>query len=247
MPFDQDAGTFDAPTGIWDSDFQMEDAAKTGRLIEDSAIYRFNSYSGCDISAIVHFYDSNADPKNRHRSKKLADLQTLTISTFREKVPVRALGHVGSKGYTRGPRTVGGSMIFTIFDKTVLAELLVEQYQLEAAAQDNVGIYNAVLVDQIPPFDITILMANETGSMSKMVVYGVELVQEGQTMSVEDLVSESVINYVARHFEPMESLVDPLSSDLFDYLNQGKDHFPDMDFRSMMANKTLNKFLTSLK
>jgi hypothetical protein len=242
---------FDRQTGIlYDPAFQEFDAQadQPGRdlIYNSNAIYRFNSYSGCDISAIVHFYDENAAYANRHRSKKLADLQTLTISTFREKVPVRALGHVGSKGYTRGPRTVGGSMIFTIFDKTVLAELLVEKYQLEAAAQDNVGVYNAVLVDQIPPFDITVLMANETGSMSKLAIYGVELVQEGQTMSVEDLVSESVVNYVARHFEPLESLVDPLDPEQ-QYLNEGKDHFPDMDFRNMMENKTLYKFLASLR
>ena len=65
-------------------------------------------------------------------------------------------------------------------------------------------------------------------------------------MSVEDLVSESVVNYVARHFEPMESLVDPLDPEQ-KYLNEGKDHFPDVDFRNMMNNKTLYKFLASLR
>ena len=186
---------FDNQTGILldsslASDYQVDDQSK--RAIPTEVTYRFNSYSGCDISAIVHFYDETADPENRSRTKKLADLQTLTISSYREKVPVRALGHVGAKGYTRGPRTIGGSMIFTIFDKSVLAEMMVESYRIEQYAMDNVGIFNAVLIDQIPPFDITVLFANETGSMSRLAIYGVELVQEGQTMSVEDLVTESV-------------------------------------------------------
>jgi hypothetical protein len=109
---------------------------------------------------------------------------------------------------------------------------------------DNIGAFNAVLIDQIPPFDITILFANETGSMSKLVIYGVELVQEGQTMSVEDLVTESVVNFVARHFEPMESLLDPYS---VDFGKDAKKNFPSISFTNITANKTLQKLLASLK
>lgn len=238
---------FDNQTGIlsdpaFGSDFQAEDTAR--RAIDTEVAYRFTSYSGVDISAIVHFYDETADPENRSRTKKLADLQTLTVSTYREKTPVRALGHVGAKGYTRGPRTIGGSMIFTIFDKSVLAEMMVEKYRLEQYAMDNIGIFNAVLIDQIPPFDITVLFANETGSMSKLVIYGVELVQEGQTMSVEDLVTESVVNYVARHFEPMESILDPYS---VDFGKEAKKNFPSISFDTATANKKLQQLLASLK
>lgn len=202
----------------------------------------FHSYSGCDISAIVHFYDETAEPGSRSRTKKLADLQTVTFSTHREKFPVRALGHVGAKGYTRGPRTIGGTMIFTVFDKTVLAEMMVDKYIQEAPAQDQIGAFNAVLIDQIPPFDITILFANELGSMSKLVIYGVELVNEGQTMSVEDLVTESVVNYVARHIQPMISLQD----EVFPYLKEGA-NLPDISFTTLNKDKRLAQLLASLK
>ena len=162
----------------------------------------------------MHFFDPNAKKeKDKARIKILGDLQTLTISTHREKFAVRALGHVGAKGYTRGPRTIGGTLIFTVFDKSVLSEMLVQDYQLENAAIDDVGALGAVLLDQIPPFDITIMFANETGSMSKLVIFGVELVNEGQSMSVEDLITENVVTYVARHFMPMESLLDPYGVD----------------------------------
>lgn len=210
MPEDQGVQQFT-------SDFQAEDQARKVKVknpIGDDLTHRFTSYSGADIKAIVHFFDPNAEEdKDKTRIKILGDLQTITISTHREKFPVRALGHVGAKGYTRGPRTIGGSMIFTVFDKSILSEMLVQGYQLESSAIDDIGVLGAVLIDQIPPFDITIMFANETGSMSKLVLFGVELINEGQSMSIEDLITENVVTYVARHFSPMESLLDPFAVD----------------------------------
>lgn len=166
-------------------------------------VVKYTSYSGCDIRAIVSFYDPSAESGNKVRQKILADVQTLTYSTHREKFPVRTLGRTGTKGYTRGPRTIGGTIIFTVFNKEVLSEMLVQNYQLDSANRDNYGVWAAVLIDQIPPFDITINFVNEYGSVSRLVLYGVELVNEGQTMSIDDLITENVVNFVARHIEPM--------------------------------------------
>ena len=54
----------------------------------------------------------------------LGTLQTVSLQSFREKNAVRALGHSYAKGYTRGARTIGGSMIFTIFNEHALAQLI---------------------------------------------------------------------------------------------------------------------------
>jgi len=182
------------------------------RAIADDVTYRFNSYSGADIYAIAHYFDTSADADKAARRVILGNIQTLTFSTHREKFPARALGHVGARGYTRGPRTIGGTMIFTVFNKSVLTELMqldnmVETSSVDAGRGKTAGVDQIVLVDQIPPFDISILFANETGSLSKMAIYGVEMVNEGQTMSIEDLVTESVVSYVARHIDPMTSLL----------------------------------------
>lgn len=166
-------------------------------------IVKYTSFSGCDIRAIVSFYDTNAEPGKESRTKILGDVQTITYSTHREKFPVRTLGRASVKGYTRGPRTIGGTMIFTVFNKEVLSEMLVQNYQLDAADKDNYGAWAAVLIDQIPPFDITISFVNEYGAISRLVLYGIELVNEGQTMSIDDLITENVVNFVARHIDPM--------------------------------------------
>lgn len=134
-------------------------------------------------------------------TKVLAELQTISISTYREKTPVRACGNVGVKGYARGTRTVAGSMIFTIFDRNVLFELL------ETSSYDADDQFQSAIKDQLPPMDLTISFANEYGALSRMSLYGVEFVSEGQTMSIEDIILEDVCQFVARDVDPMTPVV----------------------------------------
>ena len=53
-------------------------------------------------------------------------------------------------------------------------------------------------VDQIPPFDITLAAANEYGALATMKIFGVELLNEGYGISIDDVVSEQQFTYVAR-------------------------------------------------
>lgn len=52
--------------------------------------------------------------------------------------------------------------------------------------------------DQIPPFDITLAAANEYGALAVMRIYGVEILNEGYGVSIDDIVSEQQMTYVAR-------------------------------------------------
>jgi len=53
-------------------------------------------------------------------------------------------------------------------------------------------------VDQIPPFDVTLAAANEYGSLAVMRIFGIELLDEGYGVSIDDMVSEMQHTYVAR-------------------------------------------------
>jgi hypothetical protein len=57
--------------------------------------------------------------------------------------------------------------------------------------------------DQIPPFDITITFANEYGQAAVRSIYGVELLNEGSGASMDDIVIEETMTYVAREIGPM--------------------------------------------
>ena len=52
--------------------------------------------------------------------------------------------------------------------------------------------------DQIPPFDITLAAVNEYGSLAVMRIFGVEILNEGYGVSIDDIVSEMQNTYIAR-------------------------------------------------
>lgn len=52
--------------------------------------------------------------------------------------------------------------------------------------------------DELPPFDIIITFVNEAGAVGKLVLYGIEIIHEGQTLSIQDLFTEVTYSYTAR-------------------------------------------------
>lgn len=142
----------------------------------------------------------------------LADVQTVSYSSHRVKTPVRTLGRVSPKSYTRGPRTIAGSMIFTLFYKHAFYDLLEASCGFyntgvfEGGSDSGYPELSTVLVDQLPPFDITFIAANEVGNVSYMTLYGVELHNEGFTVSIQDIITEDVMQYTARDMDPLRPL-----------------------------------------
>lgn len=129
---------------------------------------------------------------------ELGELQTLSYSIHRENSPIRTLGHVNVKGFVKGGRTIAGSLIFTVFNE--YAFYRISQYR--DFLQRGNGFF-APLADMLPPFDIIITFFNEYGQASKMKIFGVTIVDEGQTVSIDDLIIEQTYTYMARGIQPL--------------------------------------------
>ena len=143
--------------------------------------------------------------KDLPTSKVLGEITSIAISNFRDKVPCRSLGSVYPKSFTRGPRTIGGTMVFTIFHEHVFHELMQIGlgYYSTGSSDFDKYVYSTMLADQLPPLDISLIFANEYGAISHMGLWGVEFFQEGMTFSIEDIYSENQLHYVARDFDPL--------------------------------------------
>jgi len=61
-------------------------------------------------------------------------------------------------------------------------------------------------VDQILPFDVTIVAANEYGQASAMRIYGCEILNEGSGFSIDDIVIENQMTYVCRTVMPWKKM-----------------------------------------
>lgn len=62
--------------------------------------------------------------------------------------------------------------------------------------------YKAFYVDQILPFDVAIVAANEYGQKAQMRLYGCEILNEGSGFSIDDIQVENQVTYVCRTILP---------------------------------------------
>lgn len=62
------------------------------------------------------------------------------------------------------------------------------------------------IADEIMPFDITISMANEYGKAAVLVIYGVELLNEGSQMSIDTIQTQKACTFVARRIKPLTAV-----------------------------------------
>ena len=154
------------------------------------------SFSGCDIVATIEI----APTTGKKVYATLGTLQTISYSIHQEKIPVRVLGNMNAKDWIFGPRTIAGSLVFAVLNKHWLVELYDELYENAEMKGSH------FIADEIPPFNITITFANEYGFDSKMVLYGVRIIDEGQTMSINDLYIENTYQFVACDINIMDSL-----------------------------------------
>ena len=161
-------------------------------------------YAGADITAYVAIREDYSDDKcPRPLLSPLAELQTLSYSIFRENNDVRSLGGVNVRGITAGPRTIAGSMIFSVFNQRVMKQLLMRGRKDSSAILENPADLEYVLLDQLPPFDILVKYANEYGNRSYMILFAVRCFTEGQVHSIHDAMTETTVQFKARGILPM--------------------------------------------
>lgn len=164
--------------------------------------YPNESFSGCDMTAsIVYDWISTGEDgkeKKNYSTHVLGEIQTISYSIHMEKRPVRSIGNVNAKDYVMGPRTIAGSLVFAVFNKHFAKNIMDEHNKLFEDGE-------AFLVDELPPFNIVISFANEYGLRSKLVIYGVRLLNEGQVMSVNDVFTENTYQFMATDVEYMNT------------------------------------------
>lgn len=158
-------------------------------------------------------------------------LTGITWSVTREKAPVYTMGSANPRSFSRGKRGIAGSCIFNTFDKPALYGMLLAHVDdattkyytrssnlLPGFGSTSITHRGIVPVDeqtldvqasfpfyadQIPPFDVTITFANEYGQAAVRNLYGVEILNEGSGASMDDIVIEETMTYVARELGPM--------------------------------------------
>jgi len=112
------------------------------------------SYSGSDITAVVTIptlFGSMSDPV------ELKTMVAFSYSTYKDKSPVRRLGHTNPVGFTDSIRTIAGTLVFITMKEDPLQHL-VNTY---TGATDRTDPNIRMLPDQLPPFNLTLAFENK--------------------------------------------------------------------------------------
>lgn len=116
---------------------------------------------------------------------------------------------------------IGGNAIYELDRKTPLAIEEWDSAMTQIATNGTAGVTSTdaeqvtrniaeaatpVYADEIPPFDITISFANEYGQKAVIVIYGVEILNEGSGFSIDNVTSEKACTFVARRVDYMRAV-----------------------------------------
>lgn len=137
------------------------------------------------------------------------------------------MGSPDPRSFSRGKRGIAGSLVFTVFDRDALISAMkderyarvpgnsgihkVDKWGSELSFDEETGeVVEAELApidyaDQIPPFNITISFLNEYGNSAMMRIIGVEILNEGSGMSVDDISTDKACTFVARKIDYLDS------------------------------------------
>lgn len=103
-----------------------------------------------------------------------------------------------------GPVSEGTSLetILNSISGTTAADTVNNQESPISSVGGDQELASAWYADQVPPFDVVLAAANEYGALAVMKIFGVELLNEGSGMSIDDIVVEQQHTYVARSILP---------------------------------------------
>jgi hypothetical protein len=186
----------------------------------------YNSFSGVDIKATFG-------------GKVIGELQGVSYSVTREKAPIYTMGSADPRSFSRGKRGIAGTLIFTVFDRSALIETFKNMqdksgwffaHDTDVQKHESIDARGATVAqdvntdnswqpawypDQIPPFDIVLTAANEYGLVAQMSLRGVEILNEGSGMSIDDIVTEQQMTFVAREINPWRPTTSDTQSEKF--------------------------------
>lgn len=146
----------------------------TDEPIQKVAFPNRYSYSGSDCKAYIcpHGKFDMLTP--------LESLNTISFSVHEQKGVARALGYKGAKGFSRGVRTIAGSLILTVIEDNPFAEFYRVWGDLLnpmgwSADREHTGVgsyqegslqqqYSNMLPTLLPPMDILLIFSSESES-----------------------------------------------------------------------------------
>ena len=204
----------------------------------------YHTFNGTNLQLVAILKDEVLD---------ISGCLSISWSIHREKQSQRTLGKDQAPARAKGSRTIAGTMIFTLADHHPLLELMLSSMpKKNASINNNQNTTNTatwspqLLSDDIPAFDLMGLMTNEYGNGAMFMIYGIEFMDEGGVLSIDNATTEMVFQYTARAMDPIMQ-VNADENGQFDFFGVYQSEY--MNFwrrRNMAAEGVANSDLEGL-
>ena len=174
------------------------------------------SYSGSDCRAFAIKGSAEIELKS---------LNTISVSVYESKSPVRRLGHRNVVGFTKSIRTIAGSIILTVIEEHPLQELHRSFGEENVYSVDsNLGYVfgnsetekTNRLATLLPDFDLILYYKSEYYDRgrnkgkevyAKSKIKGIEFINESIVTSINDMVTEISLQFVAKEFDEFSGYI----------------------------------------
>lgn len=162
-------------------------------------------FSFCDATAhvVLPFIVKN---EKQAPTYELPGVQLVSISTHRDVYPVVASGRRGIKGFTKGHRTVAGTLGFTVLGESPWAECM-RAYARWRGVRENL-LYSHP--DELPPFDILLTFFTEAGDTGFIQLRSVQILDSAQNVNINDIQLSQTFSFMAAEATELINLPTPL-------------------------------------
>jgi hypothetical protein len=194
----------------------------------------FESMSGANTIVVLEFPTFEGSGYEGSVYVKMNSVTTLSWSVYRAKIPVTPIGENTVTGFALGNKTVAGHIIKTLtyadeftsvveyYSKLAIKYKQDNYYENLGSKQpisfdNNYKItqknFDSLMKDDLLPFNIHAYSISEyTGKIVKDSIYGCTVINTGQVQSIENLITENTISFMAKYLEQNKDVTQNLPS-----------------------------------
>lgn len=175
----------------------------------------YESVGGSSTHIVINFHLLNGPGQIVEVPIYFGSMITISYSVYRSKQSVFNMGSKLIDGFAIGNKYVAGTLIKGVFDNdelnsalNTIRNVLIDNFSISnPVSASNNNVIHSIMKDDILSCDINILYTNEyTGKIQMEVIHDATFINNGQVASINDIITETTISYIARSVKSMHEV-----------------------------------------
>lgn len=177
----------------------------------------YTTVGGSHISVFIDFQDTIKNSEGQYENPWIyaGSISTVSYSVYREKNSVYHLGRSIVDGISIGNKTLAGSIVKVSMSndemQNQLNKIKKSAEKFPSLRRINERSYSedssSMMLDDLTSFNIVLVSSSEfNGDIFIEIIYGCNIISNGQVSSAMDLITEKTISFIAKDIKTMGSV-----------------------------------------